>query len=124
MDKKILLVDDDTDILYAVKIGLEKLSDGYEVTGVNGGMECFEFLKKGDRPDIILLDIMMPEIDGWQVFAKLKENPEWREIPIVFLTAKIDEYSKGFGKLSADDYIEKPFEIEDLKERINKILDR
>jgi len=85
-------------------------------------MECFEFLKKGDRPDIILLDIMMPEIDGWQVFAKLKENPEWREIPIVFLTAKIDEYSKGFGKLSADDYIEKPFEIEDLKERINKIL--
>ena len=124
MDKKILLVDDDTDILYAVKINLEKLSDGYEVTGVNGGMECFEFLKKGDRPDIILLDIMMPEIDGWQVFAKLKENPEWREIPIVFLTAKIDEYSKGFGKLSADDYIEKPFEIEDLKERINKILDR
>jgi len=124
MDKKILLVDDDTDILYAVKISLEKLSDGYEVTGVNGGMECFEFLKKGDRPDIILLDIMMPEIDGWQVFAKLKENPEWREIPIVFLTAKIDEYSKGFGKLSADDYIEKPFEIEDLKERINKILDR
>jgi len=124
MDKKILLVDDDTDILYAVKISLEKLSDGYEVTGVNGGMECFEFLKKGERPDIILLDIMMPEIDGWQVFAKLKENPEWREIPIVFLTAKIDEYSKGFGKLSADDYIEKPFEIEDLKERINKILDR
>ena len=124
MDKKILLVDDDTDILYAVKISLEKLSDGYEVTGVNGGMECFEFLKKGDRPDIILLDIMMPEIDGWQVFAKLKENPEWREIPIVFLTAKIDEYSKGFGKLSADDYIEKPFEVEDLKERINKILDR
>ncbi len=122
MDKKILLVDDDPDILYAVKISLEKLSDGYEVTGVNGGMECFEFLKKGDRPDIILLDIMMPEIDGWQVFAKLKENPEWREIPIVFLTAKIDEYSKGFGKLSADDYIEKPFEIEDLKERINKIL--
>jgi CheY-like chemotaxis protein len=122
MSKKILLVDDEPNILYTVKIGLEEISDRYEVTGVNGGRECFEFLKKGDRPDIILLDIMMPEIDGWQVFAKLKENPEWREIPIVFITAKTDEYSKGFGKLSADDYIEKPFEIKDLEERINKIL--
>jgi two-component system alkaline phosphatase synthesis response regulator PhoP len=63
-------------------------------------------------------------MDGWDVFAHLKENPQWREIPIVFLTAKSDEYSRGFGKLSADDYITKPFELSYLKERINRILQR
>jgi len=124
MRKKIMIVDDNSDLRFMVKKTLERSSDDYDVTGANDGKECFELLKKDDRPDIILLDIMMPEIDGWQVFAKLKENPEWREIPIVFLTAKTDEYSKGFGKLSSEDYIEKPFEIEDLKERINKILKR
>jgi PAS domain S-box-containing protein len=124
MRKKIMIVDDNSDLIFTVKKALERSSDDYNVTGANDGKECFELLKKDDRPDIILLDIMMPGIDGWQVFAKLKENPKWREIPIVFLTAKTDEYSKGFGKLSSEDYIEKPFEIEDLKERINKILKR
>jgi DNA-binding response OmpR family regulator len=52
----------------------------------------------------------------------LKEKPEWRKIPIVFLTAKADAYSQGFGKIAAEDYICKPFEIKDLKERINKVL--
>ncbi len=124
MKKKIMIVDDNSDLRFMVKKALEKSSDDYDVTDANDGKECFELLKKDDKPDIILLDIMMPGIDGWQVFAKLKENPEWREIPIAFLTAKTDEYSKGFGKLSSEDYIEKPFEIEDLKERINKILKR
>ena len=124
MKKKIMIVDDDPDILLAFKISLENLSDGYEVIGVNGGMECFELLKKGDMPDLILLDIMMPEINGWDVFAKIKENPEWRNIPIVFLTAKSDDFSKGFGKGSAQDYITKPFEIKYLKKKIDKILGR
>jgi two-component system alkaline phosphatase synthesis response regulator PhoP len=67
---------------------------------------------------------MMPETDGWTLFAKLKERKEWSDIPIIFLTAKTDDYSKGFGKISAQDYIEKPFEIKDLKERIDKVLSR
>ena len=100
------------------------MGEGYEVTGANGGKECLELLKRGDMPNIILLDVMMPEINGWDVFAKLKEKPEWREIPIIFLTAKTDDYSKGFGKLTADDYITKPFEIRDLKERVDKVLNR
>ncbi|UCD14393.1 MAG: response regulator [Thermoplasmatales archaeon] len=124
MKKKIMLVDDNPDFIYMVKRSLERFGDEYEVTSANGGKECFEFLKKGNVPDIILLDIMMPGTDGWTLFAKLKERPEWREIPIVFLTAKTDEYSKGFGKITANDYIEKPFEIMDLKERIDKVLSR
>ena len=124
MKKKIIIVDDNPDLVYTVKKVLERLIDGYEVTGAGSGNECFDLLKKGEIPDLILLDIMMPQMDGWQVFAKLKENPGWREIPIVFLTAKTDEYSKGFGKISAHDYIEKPFEMSELKVRIDKVLNR
>lgn len=124
MKKKIMLVDDNPDFIYMVKRSLKPFSNQYEVIGVNGGEECFKLLEKGDIPDIILLDIMMPETDGWALFAKLKERNEWRDIPIIFLTAKTDDYSKGFGKISAQDYIEKPFEIKDLKERIDKVLRR
>ncbi len=124
MKKKIMLVDDNADLIYVVKKSLERITDGYEVIGATSGKECFELLKRGQIPDLILLDIMMPEIDGWNVFAKLKEKPEWRKIPIVFLTAKTDPYSKGLGRRSAQDYIEKPFEITELKKGIDKVLNR
>jgi len=120
--KRIMLVDDNTDLTYVVKKRLEKLDSNYEVIGANSGKECFELLNEGRIPDLILLDIMMPDIDGWDIFAKLKENPSWRDIPIVFLTAKTDPYSRGFGKIPAQDYIEKPFEIPELKERLDKLL--
>jgi DNA-binding response OmpR family regulator len=69
-----------------------------------------------------LLDIMMPEINGWDVYARLQENEEWKKIPVVFLTAKTDDYSKGFGKLVSEDYIEKPFELDELAIRIDEVL--
>ena len=120
--KKIMMVDDNVDLIHVVKKSLENMEDGYEVISANRGQECFDLLKEGKLPDLILLDIMMPEMNGWDVFAKLKENTEWRKIPIVFLTAKTDSFSKGFGMIPAQDYIEKPFEIADLKKRIDKIL--
>ncbi len=62
--------------------------------------------------------------NAWDVFAKVKENPKWRKIPIVFLTAQTDPYSEGFGTIPADDYIEKPFDIHYLKKRIDNVLQR
>ena len=127
MKKKILVVDDNPDIINMIKDGLEQLSQGaqsYEIHGAAGGKECMEILKKGQIPDLILLDIMMPEISGWDVFARLKEKTEWRTIPVIFVTVKADPYSKGFGTTSADDYIEKPFSITDLKKRVDRILSR
>jgi len=124
MARTIMVVDDEPDILFSVKCGLEDFADEYIVSGAGSGHECFELLKKGQIPDLILLDVMMPEMNGWDVFTKLKETPEWREISIVFLTAKNDPYSKGFGTLLANDFIEKPFEISNLKERIDNVLDR
>jgi CheY-like chemotaxis protein len=122
MNRKIMIVDDNPDLIYMVKKRLEKMPDAYGVIGAHSAMECFELLKNGELPDLILLDIMMPEINGWDLFTKLKETPAWRKIPIVFLTAKTDPYSKGFGKVSAHDYVCKPFEIGELKEKIDKIL--
>ncbi|MFW6312059.1 MAG: response regulator, partial [Nanoarchaeota archaeon] len=72
--------------------------------------------------DLIILDIMMPKMDGFSVAAKLKEDPSTAHIPIIFLSAKTDEYSKALGQMSASDYIEKPFEIGDLKSRIQEVI--
>jgi len=120
--KKIMIVDDEPDLVFSIKCGLEYFADEYIVLGAGSGHECFELLKKGQVPDLILLDVMMPEMNGWDVFTKLKETPEWREIPVVFLTAKTDPYSKGFGKMAATEYLEKPYDIKNLEERIDKIL--
>ena len=87
----------------------------------SGGVEALKIIER-EEIDLILLDIMMPGVYGWDLFAKLKEIPMIREVPIVFLTAKTDEFSQGFGKLSAHDYITKPFDINELKQRIEKIF--
>ena len=120
--KKIMIVDDEPDLVFSVKCGLEYFSEEYKVIGAASGRDCFKLLKKGQMPDLILLDVMMPEMNGWDVFTKLKEKPEWREIPVVFLTAKTDPYSKGFGKMAATDYIEKPCDIKNVEKIIDKIL--
>ena len=122
--KKIMIVDDEPDQTLTVKQILEGSGDKYEVICADSGMQCLQLLEDNQIPDLILLDIMMPGMSGWDVFTKLKENSSWREIPVVFLTVKTDSYSKGFGKISAEDYIEKPYNIEDLKKRVDKVLNR
>jgi len=117
-----MIVDDKEDIRELVKEGLEHIDKEYSVVSICSGEDCVHSLKAEDPPDIILLDIMMPEMDGWNVFAVIKENPTWRNIPIIFLSAKSDPYSKGIGQMGADDYIEKPFSVKELKERIEKVL--
>ncbi|MEK6808750.1 MAG: response regulator, partial [Nanoarchaeota archaeon] len=95
----------------------------YEVKGVENGKECLDFLSK-QKPDLILLDIMMPGMDGWDVCAKIKGKKDTANIPIIFLTAKTDPISKSMGRLASKDYIEKPFELKDLKRRIDKGLEK
>jgi len=121
MTKKIMVVDDEPDILFTVGQMLEV--NGYEVIKAVDGKECLDKLNQV-TPDLVLLDIMMPEMSGWDVAAKIKEKPEWSSIPIVFLTAKGDSMSVGIGGLAAEDYITKPFDIEDLKNRVQKILNK
>jgi len=120
-NKVILLVDDNPDLLYSVKKGLESISKGFEIVTVEGGKECLQSLKKM-KPDLILLDIMMPGMDGWDTCAKIKSNKKTENIPIVFLTAKIDPVSKSMGRLASADYITKPFDMKDLKKRIDSVI--
>jgi len=121
MTKKILIVDDEPDILFTVGQMLEM--NGYEIEKAQNGKECIDKLNKLDKcPDLIILDIMMPGVSGWDAAAKIKDCEKWCNIPIIFLTAKGDTMSIGMGNLSAEDYIVKPFDIEDLKKRVDKIL--
>ena len=117
----IMIVDDNPDLIYSVKEGLGSISKNYEIIGVESGRKCLDMLKS-QKPDLILLDIMMPGMDGWDVCAKIKSNKKTENIPIVFLTAKTDSISKGMGRLASADYIEKPFDIKDLKKRIDAII--
>ena len=121
MTKKIMIVDDEPDILFTVSQMLEL--DGYEVIKCEDGKTCLQCLQSS-TPDLVLLDIMMPDMSGWDVAAKIKENPDWTSIPIIFLTAKGDTMSVGMGEMAAEDYIVKPFNIKDLKTRVQQILNR
>jgi CheY-like chemotaxis protein len=122
MVKKIMIVDDNPDILLSIKNGLED-SVEYKVIGVESGEKCLEILKT-EMPDLILMDIMMPEMSGWETYDEIKENEAWEKIPIVFLTARTDKIARDAGDFLGEDYIEKPFEIDNLVERIDKILGR
>ena len=122
MKKKIMIVDDEPDVAHTIEFTLKE-SNKLDVIYMEDGKKCLEFLEKSeDKPDLIILDIMMPGMSGWEVFYKLKENPAWEHIPVVFLTARIDSAAENAGKFLGEDYIEKPYDPQDLKERIHKIL--
>ncbi len=125
MSKKILIIDDEKDILESVKAGLEESNEDLEVIGIENGKKCLDYLTSSEeKPDLIVLDIMMPGIDGWQLLNRIKENNNLKNIPIVFLTAKDDEFTVTFAKSQAEDFIEKPFDIDDLKKRLFNILNK
>ncbi len=119
MSKRIMIVDDEEDIRGSVGQIFE--ISGYEVIKAEDGNDCLNKLERA-IPDLVILDIMMPGMNGWDVAARIKENSKWSKIPIVFLTAKVDEMSIGMGGLASREYIVKPFDIIKLKERVEEIL--
>jgi len=123
--KKIMLVDDEQDQIFSIKTGfVEYYQNRYEIIPAENGKKCFELLEKNVIPDLILLDIKMPEMSGWEVFDKLRANQKWKNIPVIFLTARSDGLATSAGAMIADDYIEKPIEINELKTRIDNVLNK
>ena len=122
MSLEIMIVDDEKDITFTVKSGLENFDDQMKVIEINDGFECLKLLSEGKIPDLILIDIMMPRMNGWELVNRIKENNEWKKIPLIFLTAKTDDFSKTFGKTITQDFIEKPFDIKELHERILRVF--
>lgn len=114
---KILIVDDTP---VNIKILMELLKDNYKVIGVTSGRKAIEMANKEPQPDLIILDIMMPEMDGYEVCSELKSDERTRNIPVIFLTAMSDKDNETKGlKLGAVDYITKPFNAELIETRIS-----
>jgi two-component system alkaline phosphatase synthesis response regulator PhoP len=127
MAKKILIVDDDPDLLEAVSTILE--SKGYAVAKAYGGVEG---LKKArtEKPDLIVLDVMMPDKDGYAVCRELKADEQYRSIPILLLTAVVSniptsKYTQQMGmETEADDFMDKPVEPAELAKRVEALLSK
>lgn len=122
--KKIFMVDDEADQIFTMKTLLEENSSDYELIGVVNPVKCLQLLRDGQIPDLIFLDIMMPKMSGWELFDRIKENLEWKKIPIVFLTARTDEVALNAGRFLGDDFLNKPYTADQvlkvIKERIEK----
>jgi len=119
---KILVIDDKEELLMLVAVIFE--DTGYEIIGLKNSLEAFETAIK-EQPDVIILDIMMPKMDGYQLCAKLKTDTRTSHIPVILLTAKAESKDKISGlETGADDYIVKPFEMNELKARIKNLIEQ
>jgi len=119
--KRIVCVEDESEMLDLFKLILSRR--GYEVFSASGGKEGLELIG-AKRPDLVLLDLMMPDIDGWEVYQKLRANPDTKAIPVIIVTAKAQKIDKVLGLHIAkvDDYIAKPFSPKDLIKSIERVL--
>ncbi len=114
--KKIVLIEDDSDLFSLLKYNLEK--EGFTVTGSQTGKGALDLCRKA-KPDLVLLDIMLPDSDGLDICKRLRNEPELAQLPIIFLTARASETDRIVGlELGANDYIVKPFFIRELIARI------
>lgn len=118
-DTKVLVIDDDTNICELLRLYLEK--EGFAVIIVNDGEAALTAFKSED-PDIVLLDIMLPKLDGWQVCREIRKISD---TPIIMLSAKGETFDKVLGlELGADDYVTKPFDTKEIVARIKSVLRR
>jgi DNA-binding response OmpR family regulator len=122
MKSKILIVDDEPDAVELVEFNLKNA--GYDVSSATDGRQALESAQN-NPPSLILLDVMLPEVDGMEVCRLLRQHPATRSIPIIMLTAKSAEIDRVLGlELGADDYVTKPFSPRELVLRIKKLLKR
>lgn len=122
MKKKIFVIDDERDILDILKINLT--SEGYDVRIFTSAETALNQLTS-DMPDLIILDIMMPGMDGYEFCKKIRSQDRVSHVPIIFLSAKTEEFDKVLGlELGGDDYISKPFSVKELKSRVKAVLRR
>ena len=122
MKKKILVIDDEEHILELLKINLE--FSGYDTYAYDTGKDVLEIIEK-TNPDLILLDLMLPEIDGIEICKRIRRNPKFNKIKLLILSAKSDEIDKILClEIGADDYITKPFSVVILHKRIEALLRR
>ena len=120
--KRILYIEDEKEMLELTRIVLER--EGYEMLAAVGGADGIEAIKR-EKPDLVLLDLMMPDVDGWEVYRQMKADKEVADIPVIIITARTQSIDKVLGLKVAKvaDYITKPFGPRDLINSVKKVLD-
>jgi two-component system response regulator VicR len=121
--RRILCIEDEPEMIDLIRLILER--KGFEVLGAVGGQEGLGAIRR-EKPDLVLLDLMMPDIDGWEVYRQMKADEEIRDIPVVVVTAKAQSIDKVLGLHIAkvDDYVTKPFGPGDLLEAVDRVLEK
>jgi two-component system, OmpR family, response regulator VicR len=119
--KCILCVEDEPEMIDLIRLILGRR--GFEVKGANGGVEGLKIIRQ-EPPDLVLLDLMMPDMDGWEVYQQMKADEKTKNIPVIVVTAKAQSIDKVLGLHIAkvDDYITKPFSPQDLMNSVEKVL--
>ncbi len=118
--KSILIVDDELSILVPLKFLLEKNDFGVDLA--QSGKDALDKIAQA-KPDLILLDIMLPDLDGYEIFQKIRENPEWDDIKVIYLSAKNRDVDIAKGlNLGVDAYVTKPFSNADLMQKVRSLL--
>jgi two-component system, OmpR family, response regulator VicR len=119
--KKIVYIEDDPEMIDLVELILSR--HGFDITGAHGGRQGIDVVHQ-KSPDLVLLDLMMPDLDGWDVYQQLKADEATANIPVIVITAKAQSIDKVLGLHIAkvDDYISKPFRPQELLDSVDKIL--
>jgi DNA-binding response OmpR family regulator len=119
--KCILCVEDEPEMIDLIRLILGRR--GFEVKGAAGGTEGLKMIRR-EPPDLVLLDLMMPDMDGWEVYQQMKADEKTKNIPVIVVTAKAQSIDKVLGLHIAkvDDYITKPFSPQDLMNSVEKVL--
>jgi len=119
--KTVVCIEDEPEMIDLVKLILGRR--GFELTGAMGGREGLEAVRR-IKPDLVLLDLMMPDMDGWEVYQQMKADPEMQKIPVIVVTAKAQSIDKVLGLHIAkvDDYVTKPFGPQELLQSVEKVL--
>jgi len=121
--KCILCVEDEPEMIDLIRLILGRR--GFEVKGATGGVEGLKMVRE-EHPDLVLLDLMMPDMDGWEVYQQIKADEKTKDIPVIVVTAKAQSIDKVLGLHIAkvDDYIAKPFSPQDLLSSVEKVLQK
>jgi two-component system response regulator VicR len=119
--RRILCIEDEPEMIDLIRLILER--KGFEVVGAVGGQEGLDAIRR-EKPVLVLLDLMMPDVDGWEVYRQMKADKEFQDIPVIVVTAKAQSIDKVLGLHIAkvDDYVTKPFGPGDLVESVERVL--
>ena len=122
-NKRIVCVEDEAEMIDLIRLILSRR--GFEVIGADGGKMGLEVIRE-QKPDLILLDLMMPDMDGWEVYQQIKADEVIKDIPVIVVTAKAQSIDKVLGLHIAkvDDYISKPFSPQELIDSVDQVLSR